>query len=111
MLFEHLDRGHYVPRIMRWMLRRRRNLFLLCILAGFSALVLLDFNNGVAGLWYCQFSQSSPVPSVHLVLAAISWIDLEWTEDLKVPNLQVIPYIADDPTAKYHARENRANGA
>ncbi|KAN0121873.1 Protein of unknown function (DUF3431) domain containing protein [Hyaloscypha variabilis] len=41
----------------------------------------------------------------------MSWNDLEWTKHLKVPNLRVIPYIANRPTAKYHPPSNRGNEA
>lgn len=56
-------------------------------------------------LWLRE--QTSPTPSVHLVLAAITWNGLEWIEHLRVPNLEIIPYIAIDPKAKYHLPANR----
>jgi Protein of unknown function (DUF3431) len=77
----------------------------------FFAIVLLDSSERLPGLWYCQFSQISSTPSIHHVLAAASWDDLEWSKHIRVPNLQPIPYIADDPTAKYHPPVNRGNEA
>lgn len=111
MLFEHLDRGHYLPRIMRRTLRRRRNLFAGFILFTLTVLILLDSRDRLPGLWYCQFPQTSSSPSIHLVLAAGTWNDLSWTKHILVPNLHPIPYIANDPTAKYHPPVNRGNEA
>ena len=111
MIFEHLDRGYYLSRVLRRMIRRWRNLLVLCILAGLSTFLLVELVSFPSEYWNCQFFQALSAPSIHLVLAAMSWNDLEWTKHLKVPNLRVIPYIANRPTAKYHPPSNRGNEA
>jgi hypothetical protein len=90
------------------MIRRRHDLLALCLFGAITILLLHEFCKGLTRLWNFQ---STSTPSVHLVLAAVKDADLEWTSHLKVPNLQVIPYIANDPNAKYHPPANRGNEA
>jgi Protein of unknown function (DUF3431) len=111
MLFEHLDQGHYLPRVMRRTLRRRRNVLVLFTLAAVSTFLFLEFSNELSAYWNCYAGHSSLAPKVHLVPAAITWNDLKWTERLNIPNLEVIPYIADNPRAKHHPPTNRGNEA
>lgn len=108
MLLDELDDGYEVLRIMRHTLRRRLNLLPLCLFAALSILLILEYCNSNSGLWS---SQSAHPPSVHLVLAATRHTELGWTRQLKVQNLEVIPYIADDPSAPYHPPANRGNEA
>jgi hypothetical protein len=78
------------------------------LFAALSLFLLLEFCKGFTGIWSPQFSD---VSSVHLILAATTETDLEWTKHLTVPNLQVIPYISDDPEARYHPPANKGNEA
>jgi hypothetical protein len=105
--FKHLDRRRYLPRIMRRALCRRRNLLVLFILATGTASLLAEFSNSLLAYWNCDSEQTSPTPSVHFVLATVTWNDLEWIEHLRVPNLEIIPYVANDPKAKCHPPANR----
>jgi hypothetical protein len=50
-------------------------------------------------------------PTVHLVIASISRENISWAYELKVPNLQVIHYVADDRSAPYHPAANRGHEA
>jgi hypothetical protein len=50
-------------------------------------------------------------PSVHLVVASTAAEDISWAYKLNVPNLQVIHYVADDPTALHHPPANRGHEA
>jgi hypothetical protein len=54
---------------------------------------------------------SNGKPSINLVIASTLSDDVSWTTNLKIPNLKVIRYIADDPTAEYHPKLNRGNEA
>lgn len=40
--------------------------------------------------------------SVNLVIASTAAEDISWTSQLRIPNLNIIRYISDDPTATYH---------
>lgn len=40
--------------------------------------------------------------SVNLVLATLKKDDTSWTSKLDIPNLKIIRYVSDDPTAQYH---------
>ncbi|TQV93821.1 hypothetical protein IF1G_07553 [Cordyceps javanica] len=40
--------------------------------------------------------------TVNLVLATLKSDDISWTSRLAIPNLRVIRYVSDDPTARYH---------
>ena len=50
-------------------------------------------------------------PAVHLVIASTSAENISWAYNLKVPNLQVIRYVADDRSAPYHPPANRGHEA
>jgi hypothetical protein len=50
-------------------------------------------------------------PSVNLVVAATSRDDLRWITRLTIPNLNVIPYIADNSSAPFHAAVGKGNEA
>jgi hypothetical protein len=54
---------------------------------------------------------SATLPTVHLVVAATTAENISWAYKLKVPNLQVIHYVADDPSAPYHPPTNRGHEA
>lgn len=54
---------------------------------------------------------SAASPTVHLVIASIAAENISWAYKLKVPNLQVIHYVADDPSAPYHPSANRGHEA
>lgn len=40
--------------------------------------------------------------SVNLVIATIAEEDISWTSRLQIPNLNIIRYVSDDQTARYH---------
>lgn len=48
---------------------------------------------------------------VHLVVAATKSEDYSWAENLDMPGLVTLPYIADDKSAKYHPPANRGREA
>lgn len=50
-------------------------------------------------------------PTVHLVVAATAAENISWTSELKIPNLQVIQYVANDPSAPYHPPANKGHEA
>lgn len=50
-------------------------------------------------------------PSVNLVVAATSREDYSWVKHLRVPELVVIPYIADNISAPHHAQKNKGHEA
>ncbi len=50
-------------------------------------------------------------PTVHLVIASTAAENISWAYKLKVPNLQVIHYVADDRSAQYHPPANRGHEA
>jgi hypothetical protein len=50
-------------------------------------------------------------PTVHLVVAATTAENISWAYQLKIPNLQVIHYVADDPSAPHHPPANRGHEA
>jgi hypothetical protein len=50
-------------------------------------------------------------PSVYVVLATTSSQSFEWTANLTIPNLKIVPYIADDKNATFHPDENKGNEA
>ncbi|PMD55375.1 uncharacterized protein K444DRAFT_538242 [Hyaloscypha bicolor E] len=50
-------------------------------------------------------------PSVNLVVAATSKDDYSWVKHLRVPELVVIPYIADNISAPHHAQKNKGHEA
>jgi len=50
-------------------------------------------------------------PSVNLVVAAISSEDYSWVENLRVPDLVVVPYIADNASAPHHPQKNKGHEA
>ncbi|KAL3425067.1 hypothetical protein PVAG01_04348 [Phlyctema vagabunda] len=52
-----------------------------------------------------------PPPSVNLVVAATSNEDISWLQELKVPGMQIIPYMADNTSAPHHARKNKGHEA
>lgn len=52
-----------------------------------------------------------PPPSVNLVVAATSHEDISWVRDLKVPGMEIIPYIADNASAPHHAQKNKGHEA
>ncbi|CZT48655.1 uncharacterized protein RSE6_09385 [Rhynchosporium secalis] len=52
-----------------------------------------------------------PLPSVNLVIAATSKENYSWVKDLKVAGMKVVPYIADDLNATYHAQQNKGHEA
>jgi len=52
-----------------------------------------------------------PAPTVNLVLALTKTQDYSWTSKLMIPNLKIIPFIADDPTALFHAPANKGREA
>ena len=92
----------------RKLLRPRLNLFPLCLFAVLSISLILKFRKHNSSLWS---NLSAHPPSVQLVLAATRGTELGWARQLKVRNLEVIPYIADDPSAPYHPPENKGNEA
>ncbi|CAG8957451.1 hypothetical protein HYFRA_00011432 [Hymenoscyphus fraxineus] len=53
----------------------------------------------------------SSAPSINAVIAATTTGNYEWAYRLKIPNLVVIPYIANDPAAQYHPPSNKGNEA
>ncbi|KAG4027135.1 hypothetical protein MFRU_032g00010 [Monilinia fructicola] len=52
-----------------------------------------------------------PAPSINLVIAATSKEDFSWVKKLKIPNLKVLPYIADNSSAAYHTKMNKGHEA
>jgi hypothetical protein len=50
-------------------------------------------------------------PSVNLVVAATSTEDYCWVENLRVPELVVVPYIADNFSALHHPQKNKGHEA
>jgi hypothetical protein len=55
---------------------------------------------------------AAPDPmSVHLVIAGTTSEDISWTSRIKIPGLEVIHYIADDPSAPYHPPANKGREA
>ncbi|PMD40750.1 hypothetical protein L207DRAFT_459511, partial [Hyaloscypha variabilis F] len=50
-------------------------------------------------------------PSVNLVVAATSTEDYSWVENLRVPELVVVPYIADNFSALHHPQKNKGHEA
>jgi hypothetical protein len=53
---------------------------------------------------------SNPL-TVHLVVAATASEDISWTSRLQIPGLEVIHYVADDPSAPYHPPANKGREA
>lgn len=53
---------------------------------------------------------SNPM-TVHLVVASTASEDISWTSKLKIPGLQVIHYVADDPSAPHHPPANKGREA
>jgi hypothetical protein len=49
--------------------------------------------------------------TVHLVIAATASEDISWTSQLKLPGLEVIHYVADDRSARYHPPANKGREA
>ena len=49
------------------------------------------------------------LPTVNLVVAAISIEDYSWIEQLRVPSLVVVPYIADNMSASHHPQKNKGH--
>ncbi|KAH6648850.1 hypothetical protein BKA67DRAFT_538861 [Truncatella angustata] len=47
------------------------------------------------------YSQQSNL-SVNLVIATIASEDISWTSRLQIPNLNIVRYVSDEPTAQYH---------
>jgi hypothetical protein len=85
--------------------RSRRKVWLLCIALGIWAVA--GIVHGLAQL----VSKLQHLPSVKLVLAATSEDDLQWTANLTIPNLQVIPYIADNSSAPFRPPANKGHEA
>lgn len=50
-------------------------------------------------------------PSVYLVLASTKEDDYTWAMNISVPNMHVIPYLADDQNASFHPPANKGNEA
>jgi len=50
-------------------------------------------------------------PSVYLVLASTRKDNYTWATNLSVPNMHVIPYVADDQNASFHPPANKGNEA
>jgi hypothetical protein len=49
--------------------------------------------------------------SVNLVVASTSTDDIAWTADLRIPNLNIIRYVRDDPSAQYHPPVSKGRDA
>ena len=47
--------------------------------------------------------------SVNLVVAAMSTEDYSWVEQLRVPGLVIVPYIADNISAPHHPQKNKGH--
>jgi hypothetical protein len=90
----------------RWLL----NLFL-----AFLVLIILRMvtSEEYKQLW--TRPKSHTTPTVNLVVATTSSEDVSWTYDLKIPNLTVVPYVADpDPRRAqlvHHPRLNKGKEA
>lgn len=50
-------------------------------------------------------------PSVNLVVASTAASEPFWVSKLTVPNLEVINFVADDPSARYHPSANKGREA
>ncbi|KAE9367838.1 hypothetical protein N431DRAFT_416757 [Stipitochalara longipes BDJ] len=57
-----------------------------------------------------RFPKGRP-PSVNLVVAATSMEDYSWVDKLRVPELVVVPYIADNTSASHHPQKNKGHEA
>lgn len=82
------------------------NLVLLFIWIFFSLRYLLNYPNTFSIL---RHEPSSP--SVNVILATTNHQNYNWTSKITLPNVQVIPYVADNPNATYHPPSNRGNEA
>lgn len=47
--------------------------------------------------------QDPGAPTVNLVVASMRKEDISWTSRVQIPNLAIVRYYTDDPTARYHA--------
>jgi hypothetical protein len=68
----------------------------------------VDQNNPGSGI-YRTFK--GPPPSVNLVIAATQSEDYSWVEELQVPGMNIIPYIADNISAPHHTQKNKGHEA
>ncbi|CZR50368.1 uncharacterized protein PAC_00240 [Phialocephala subalpina] len=90
--------GHHTHR--RW-----RSIFIFLLAATLLYALIDTFN------LHSQLRTPPGPPTVNLILATLSLKPHRWTEHLSIPNLTVIPYIADDPNAVYHPPANKGNEA
>lgn len=102
------NESHRMLRIRRPTWPRRWNLLGLSIFTICSILLLFEFSKKLASL--CNTPPRLP-PTIHLVLAATKYENLDWTKTLRIQNLTTIAYIADDQKAEYHPPENKGNEA
>jgi hypothetical protein len=65
----------------------------------------------VIALWFWMRWRGNRSPSVHVVLAMTTHQDSRWTANLKVPNLMIAPYMADNENATFHPVANKGNEA
>lgn len=114
------------------LLRAVRKYFPAILLAGLCALVILRLSIHDSGTvardrrleLTREFEQLEDVrgggdhadagivsPTVHLVVAATAAENISWAYKLNIPNLLVIHYVADDPTALHHPTANRGHEA
>ncbi|KAI5369265.1 hypothetical protein Slin15195_G001410 [Septoria linicola] len=50
-------------------------------------------------------------PSINLVVATTAKDDMSWTKNLRIPHLQVIRYVSDSQSAKYHPSKPKGREA
>lgn len=91
----------------------RRWLSILLLLLAITLLYTLRDTSKLHSRLHSPLPSPSPPdpPTVHLILAAMTLNPHRWTEHLTIPNLTVIPYIADNPNARYHPPANKGNEA
>ncbi|TVY84874.1 hypothetical protein LSUE1_G000680 [Lachnellula suecica] len=53
----------------------------------------------------------SQAPSVNLVIASTLAQDYSWTSNIRIPNLRIIPFVADNPNSTYHPPLNKGREA
>ncbi|KAK0874934.1 hypothetical protein LTR87_011260 [Friedmanniomyces endolithicus] len=85
----------------------------------FFSLVYFSLNNLLPAIRYNVVPHRHPVlhdnaqseaslgttvssPTVHLVIASTKADDTSWTSRLRIPNLTILRYISDDPSAPFH---------
>jgi len=105
---------------------RLRNQILAAII--FLTLIYFSLNNLLPAIRYNVVPYRHPIlldnahsnaslettttsPTVHLVIASTKADDTSWTSRLTIPNLTILRYISDDPSAPFHPPKPKGHEA